>query len=339
MNENPISPELLKRYVEGQCTADEVYRVEAWYASLDNGKIDSHEFDQPRHLQKVQKLIDHPAEINLPSEPVGKVRPLLTTWVRYAVAAMVLLIAGLGTFLYLPKNETKTGQLAGDVSLINTQKRVIRYKLPDGSLVWLNPNAQLRYSAGAFSATGREVSLEGEAFFDVTKDPTRPFLVRSHALVVKVLGTSFNVKSTPDQSRYEVSVVTGKVSVSIPNSRGQEKAVLLLPRQQAVFETSSDQLTAIELPKSQAQVSTWQPVSLTFQDERLGTVVKQLEKKFGVSIRLTNPNLANCRLKATFDNNRLSEILEITTQMLEATYQMQGDSILIEGEGCTNVEE
>ncbi|GAB4010114.1 hypothetical protein GCM10028808_20270 [Spirosoma migulaei] len=336
MSKHAISPELLKRYTEGNCTAEEVYRVEEWYASLNEGEVDQYAFDQPLHLKKVQALLGQKTDGQL--QPVGKIRSLTTVFIRYAAAAMVVLVASFGLFMYLKKPKTEAVSVAGDVVIVNTQTRVTRHQLPDGSLVWLNPDTELRYTAGAFSKTSREVSLEGEAFFDVTKDPTRPFLVKSHALLVKVLGTSFNVKSTPDQSRFEVSVVTGKVSVSIPDRKGQEKAVLLLPRQQAVFEASSGQLTSTEIPKTQEQVNTWQPVSLTFDDEPLSEVMKRLEKKYGVTIQLANPNLANCRLKASFDNSRLSEILEITTQLVEASYQMQGNRIVINGEGCSNVE-
>ncbi|KAA9355017.1 FecR family protein [Larkinella humicola] len=338
MNPKAISPDLLKKYLEGKCNPDEVEQVEQWYASLNNVTAESRDFDQPRHLKKIQELIRHQTDDEIQPEQPVKIRPLVPNVWRYAAAAVVLLIASLGVYFYLNTTQPAANPVADAVSIVNTQKQVVRHQLPDGSKVWLNPAAKIQYTARAFSKTSRTVSVEGEAFFEVTKDPARPFFVKSNSLLVKVLGTSFNVKSNSDQSWYEVSVVTGKVSVSVPDRQGKAKSVLLLPRQQAVFEVASGLLTSTELSKFREKVDTWQPISLTFEDEKLSEIAMRLQKKYGIKIKLANPNLANCRLKATFDHNRLAEILEITTQMVEATYEMRGDSIVIDGEGCGTVE-
>ncbi|GAB3314459.1 FecR domain-containing protein [Larkinella ripae] len=338
MSQPAISPELLKKYLEGTCTAEEAERVEQWYAALNEGEARLNEFDQPRHLKKIQAIVSRRQSDEKPAEPINPVRPLWSTAGRWAAAAVVLLVGGLGLYFYATTQKPAPERAANAVSVLNRQKQVIRHQLPDGSKVWLNPDAKIEYAAGAFSETSRTVTIEGEAFFDVTKDPSRPFYVKSNSLLVKVLGTSFNVKSNPDRSRYEVSVVTGKVSVSAPDHEGKEKSVLLLPRQQAVFEVASGLLTATEFSKFREKVETWQPVSLTFEDEKLSEIAIRLQKKYGIKVQLANARLANCRLKATFDHNRLSEILDITTQMVEASYEMRGDTIVIDGEGCGNVE-
>ncbi|WP_185731399.1 FecR family protein [Larkinella rosea] len=338
MSKNAISPELLKKYLEGNCNAEEVEQVEQWYAALNAGDANPREFDQNRHLKKVQEIVNLKTGAEMQPELPDNVRYFVPGFWRYVAAAILLIVSGLGFYFYRHTAKPAQELAAQATSIVNTQKQVIRHQLPDGSKVWLNPNAAIRYADNAFSETSRTVSIEGEAFFEVTKDPARPFFVKSNSLLVKVLGTSFNVKSNSDQSRYEVSVVTGKVSVSAPDGQGQEKSVLLLPRQQAVFEVSSGLLTSTELSNSRERVDPWQPISLTFEDEKLSEIAVRLQKKYGIKIKLANPNLANCRLKATFDHNRLAEILEITTQMVEATYEMRGDSIVIDGEGCRNAE-
>ncbi|GAB3928653.1 FecR family protein [Larkinella terrae] len=338
MSKNAISPDLLKKYLAGNCNAEEVEQVEQWYAALNAGDSNAREFDQARHLKKVQEIVNLKTGIDPQPELASNVRSFVPDFWRFAAAAIILIVSGLGFYFYRNSTQSPPERMAQARSIVNTQKQVIRHQLPDGSKVWLNPNAAIRYADNAFSETSRTVTIEGEAFFEVTKDPARPFFVKSNSLLVKVLGTSFNVKSNADQSRYEVSVVTGKVSVSAPDGKGQEKSVLLLPRQQAVFEVASGLLTSTEIPNSPERVDTWQPISLTFEDEKLSNIAMQLQKKYGVKITLANPNLANCRLKATFDHNRLAEILEITTQLVEATYEMRGDSIVIDGEGCAPAE-
>src|SRR5690606_4465723 len=138
------------------------------------------------------------------------------------------------------------------------------------------------------------------------------------------------VRANRGEAEYAVSVVTGRVSVTA--EEGGE--VTLLPHQQAVFKVASGELVSAQVPDMAEKAPLWQPVTLSFSDAKLGEVVKRLEEKFDVKIRLENPNLENCRVKATFDQDRLSEILEMTMQIVDASYQMRNGEILIRGEGC-----
>ncbi|MCF0074077.1 FecR domain-containing protein [Dyadobacter sp. CY261] len=324
ISQRDVSPELLKRYVEGQCTPEEAFQVDEWYASLSEEAGSEAAFDQPRHLGKVQE------EIKRQSSGDAPVRPLrLSTFIRYA-AAVVLLLGCMATWYLLSQNKSIFKPGSDTIAIVNKTRQVRKHVFPDGSEAWLNPGTRITYAKADFKADSREVSLEGEAFFEVTHDATRPFFVHGESVQVKVLGTSFNVRANKGEAEYEVSVVTGKVSVTA--DKGRE--VMLLPHQQAVFKVASGELTSEEVPVAAEKAPVWQPVSLAFRDAKLGEVVKRLEEKFDVKIRLENPNLENCRVKATFDQNRLSEILEMTMQIVEANYQMQNDEIVIRGEGC-----
>ncbi|SEJ66551.1 FecR family protein [Dyadobacter sp. SG02] len=328
-----LSPELLKRYVEGQCTPEEAFQVDEWYASLSEETGTGAAFDQPRHLGKVQEEIgrlssreDSPGEV--PTVPLR--RSAFGQYVRYAAAAVILLVAGVGINYFLSRHQSGFTLGKHTYSTINKTRQVRKHVFPDGSEAWLNPGTRVTYAKEDFNDDSREVSLEGEAFFEVTHDPSRPFFVHGESVQVKVLGTSFNVRANKGEAEYEVSVVTGKVSVTA--DKGRE--VMLLPHQQAVFKVASGELVSEEVPEAAEKAPLWQPVSLTFTDAKLGEVVKSLEEKFDVKIRLENPNLENCRVKATFDHNRLSEILEMTMQIVDARYVMQNDEIVIRGEGC-----
>lgn len=338
MNNNNISPELLKRYVDGQCTPEEAFQVDEWYASLSEETGNGAAFDQPRHLGKVQHEIrrlssdersaDAVRTVPLQRPAVG--RPVLQRLLRYAVAAMILLAVGIGVYNFLSQNKSVFKAGSNTLVIVNKTRQVRKHTFPDGSEAWLNPGTRITYAKEDFKVDSREVSLEGEAFFEVTHDASRPFFVHGESVKVKVLGTSFNVRANKGEAEYEVSVVTGKVSVTA--DKGRE--VMLLPHQQAVFKVASGELVSETVPDVAEKAPLWQPVSLTFSDARLGEVVQRLEEKFDVKIRLANPNLENCRVKATFDQNRLSEILEMTMQIVDANYVMQNDEIVIRGEGC-----
>ncbi|GGN03985.1 hypothetical protein GCM10010967_43570 [Dyadobacter beijingensis] len=332
MNKKHISPELLKRYVDGQCTPEEAFQVDEWYASLPEETGSGAAFDQPRHLSRVQDEIRRQAPGDAPVVPLrpsqGRQAPL-RVFMNYA-AAVVLLIGGLVTWYLLSQNKSIFRHGADTIAIVNKTRQVRKHAFPDGSEAWLNPGTRITYAKDDFQGDSREVSLEGEAFFEVTHDASRPFYVHSESVQVKVLGTSFNVRANKGEAEYEVSVVTGKVSVTA--DKGRE--VMLLPHQQAVFKVASGELVSAQVPETAQKAPVWQPVSLTFRDAKLGEVVKRLEEQFDVKIRLDNPNLENCRVKATFDHNRLSEILEMTMQIVDANYQMQNDEIVIRGEGC-----
>lgn len=328
MNKKQISQELLKRYLEGQCTPEEAFQVDEWYASLSEETGAEAAFDQPRHLGKVQNEIGRLSSDEVRVVPLR--RSSFPQYLRYAAAAVILLVAGVGINYFLSQNKSVFRLGKHTYSTINKTHQVRKHVFPDGSEAWLNPGTRVTYAKEDFNEDSREVSLEGEAFFEVTHDPSRPFFVHGESVQVKVLGTSFNVRANKGEAEYAVSVVTGKVSVTA--DKGKE--VMLLPHQQAVFKVASGELVSEEVPDMAEKAPLWQPVSLTFTDAKLGEVVKRLEDKFDVKIRLENPDLENCRVKAAFDQNRLSEILDMTMQIVDARYLMQNDEIVIRGEGC-----
>jgi ferric-dicitrate binding protein FerR (iron transport regulator) len=307
--------------------------VDEWYASLSEETGAGATFDQPRHLGKVQ---DEIRRLSSGEERSGEVRtvPLRRSafpgLLRYAVAAMIFFTVGVGGYFFLSQNKSVFRPGTDTIAIVNKTRQIRKHVFPDGSEAWLNPGTRITYAKDDFKDDSREVSLEGEAFFEVTHDPSRPFFVHGESVQVKVLGTSFNVRANRGEAEYEVSVVTGKVSVTA--DKGRE--VMLLPRQQAVFKVGTGELISEEVPEVAEKAPLWQPVSLAFTDAKLGEVVKRLEEKFDVKIRLDNPDLENCRVKATFDQSRLSEILEMTMQIVDASYQMQNGEIVIRGEGC-----
>jgi len=332
MSGNQINPELLKRYLLGDCNSEEVSQVEGWYASIDKDSTNTEPFDQQAHLKSIQEKISIKIKTYREDRQVKRLWPIFK---QYAAAVIVIGLCGMIFYLY--KSGYSLNRIQENTALTritNTHRQVRKHFLPDGSMVWLNPGAVISYAPESFSTKTREVSVSGEAFLDVTKDASRPFLVNTGGLIVRVLGTSFNVKAFTRQRKYEVSVVSGKVQVFTSYKNDRKKYVLLLPSQKAVFQGNTGILTATQVIPANHKAESWQPVSLTFDDENLGEVVKRLEAKFGISIQLADTDLNNCLLKATFENNRLSEILETTTQMLGASYEMNGDSIVIRGNGC-----
>lgn len=327
-----INPDILKRYLEGKCSREEAALVEQWYGQTEHDDIPP-ELDIPQHLSRVKKGIsetESPREATLPARKTGKI-----TYRIYMAAASVALLAVLSVALILSgRGHLPAADEFTEVS--NTESRIIRYQLPDKSLVWLHPNARLRYAPSAFSSAGRKVSLLGEAFFDIAKNPASPFVVEAGDMRVKVLGTSFLVSPGNNQAGYEVAVVSGKVEVysEDKNSSAVSRSVVLNPSEKASFHTLTGAVTTSKIPASDPRIETWQPASLLFDDTSLKEVARQLELKFGLEVRFEDSSLGNCMLKASFENHRLVEVLDAMSEMLELTYELTQKQVILRGSGC-----
>ncbi|RYG37284.1 MAG: FecR family protein, partial [Chitinophagaceae bacterium] len=192
----------------------------------------------------------------------------------------------------------------------------------------------------------REVFLEGEAFFEVSKNAQRPFFVYNNNIVTHVLGTSFTVKANPLTNQVEVSVRSGKVEVyenkgngkNVDNSNG----VILLPNQKVSYNETARQF-APSLVDSPLPLLTEEngekPVRRTtvFEEAPLSKVLSSLEKSYGVEIVAENQDLYNCLFTGDISQQDLFTRLEIVCQATGASYEIKGTKVLVKGKGCTTV--
>ncbi|SDE09330.1 FecR family protein [Dyadobacter soli] len=340
MKPNGIPPALLEKYLSGECTDAEKEVVEAWYASLQG---------EPRYLDHLpdaeQDEIRQGTFGNIRQE-LGMVeeRPLRRLQLHWLAGIAASVLIAVGVFLVgnlksvqLPEmtikgQRTDPSKALPVTTFKNTGKQIVRHKLPDGSVVTMHPNAIIEYHT-AFATNKRFVIFSGEGFFDVTKDKTRPFNIKSGEMIIRVLGTSFNVKAIESQKKFQVDVVTGSVQVTAAGKSFDRQEVVLKPQQQALFELDSKKLTSKTLPP-QTKKEIYEPVTIVFEETPLNQVIEQLEKRFNVSISLANPGLARCGLTANLESQAFPSILEMLCTSLEVTYTISGNNITINGEPC-----
>ena len=338
MRPDPIDPNLLDKYLQGTCTEAERVRVEIWYAGLTQ---DQNLYDPVSEPEKEKLLKDAFRQISARldmEEVAAPVRSFPWGWIT-GIAASLLLVCGL---LYNQRNsaavpsselaEVPGAEIISPIEFINKELRIVQHELPDGSTVWLRPKARITYPQ-KFSQENRTVTFAGEGFFDIQKDHSRPFFIHSGEMTVRVLGTSFNVKAASDQKLFEIDVVTGSVEVSAPDWKAKAQQLVVKPNQQALFETDTKRLSAKAQPEL-PQVEIYRPSTFHFQDAPVSDVIQQLENRFAIQVRLSNPALARCRLNADFDNQPLPAILEMLCRSLESTYTIQDSTITIAGEPC-----
>ncbi len=244
---------------------------------------------------------------------------------RYAIAASLIVIFGISAFFFIQSTKSKNNIqfVAGNEK---QEKPVI---LPDGTSVYLNRNTHLSYDE-SFNKKSRVVTLTGEAYFDVAKNPKKPFIIRTASTEIKVVGTSFNVMAYANSDSVQVLVQSGIVEMY---SKSDKKSTLRLTvGNEGTYVKSDEKL------KSQNGYDTnmlaWKTHQLNFDNADMTYVVSALEHAFGKKILFDPIKLKNCRLRTDFDNKSLDTILSVIKESLGIKVSIDGDVFTLSGPGC-----
>jgi transmembrane sensor len=204
--------------------------------------------------------------------------------------------------------------------------------LPDLSTVTLHGNSSLTYKRNWEDGASREVDLHGEAYFSVTKSKDKPFIVHAGDIDVKVLGTTFTVRSYEEDESVETSLLEGSIAV---RSRADLDAdeIVLSPNQKATFLKSSQRITLSQVTPDLYTSSA--SSKLVFEDARFGEIVRSLERKYGVRIAVHDDASEACRFSATIHYESLKEVLDLFASTTDLSYRISGKAIEITGELCT----
>jgi ferric-dicitrate binding protein FerR (iron transport regulator) len=268
------------------------------------------------------------------------------TWIS---AAAVLIIAILFFGIKYFSGASSSERTHASVSKVSTKPGSrSQLQLPDGSKVWLNASSILTYDED-FGKKLREVSLTGEAFFDVVKDPSHPFIIHTNVMDVKVLGTEFNVKSYPEDKSSEISVIRGSVELTVKN-KSQDK-IYLKPNEKIVVHNdvveiepgqsnqnqnpqkreifSLQQINYNEIDSTIIETS-WVQNRLIFQqNETFREVALKMERWYGVNIRFENEAVAESRVFGSFTTETIFQALDALKEGFKFSYRVNGNEIII----------
>ena len=204
-----------------------------------------------------------------------------------------------------------------------------RITLEDGTLVWLNEKTKFSYPT-TFSGKRRPVEINGEAFFDVTKNADKPFVINTTESEVKVIGTSFNVRAYEQEPSTTVTVKTGKVQVT-EKTQG-DNSVTITQNQEAVILHGSRQIATNK--KADMNALAWQTNHLRFRDRPLTEVFEIMERHFKVAIDCNNAALKNCRFSSPKEYN-LESIFTTLTKVYQIEVTSDGEGgYVVKGGGC-----
>ena len=264
-----------------------------------------------------------------------------TNWLR--IAASVTLVLGMGWWF---TDEHTLSNINFDhialtdrkVILFNNGMESMVSELPDGSKITLEPQSELRYG-NEFGKEKREVFLTGEAFFEVTKDTQRPFLIYTGKLVTKVVGTSFSIKAYEKDKDISVSVRTGMVTVykqysKSKNSQSLSTEIILDPNQKAVFDKDQELLIKTLVDKPLKINYSQKNTSLVFEETKILEVLDILEHLYGVKISFDKEVYSRCSITANLQDETLYQKLDLICELIQAKYEIVDGEIMIHGKGC-----
>ncbi len=245
---------------------------------------------------------------------------------RYAVAASIVLMLLSAWFFQANFRGVDTGKLAESPPTLtrkvaNGHKSTLR--LADGTVVKLNAGAEINFPE-YFDPTGnREVTLAGEAFFEVAHNPEQPFIIHCNGVSTKVLGTSFNISAKPD--RVNVAVVTGKVKVCAANAGTAADMVFLEKGEQVHYESTTRSF--IKTRADVSAVTSWTRGIIYFKEANFTEIETRLEEWYGVEI---NTRLVpKARFSGRFKNKSLEEVLDGLSYTFNFQYKLEGKSVII----------
>jgi len=306
------------------------------------------------HHKKMQKLGIEPGK-TVVQEAENEFHPSTRRFVtvKWATAILVVAVILTASIVWLTQKPTSSVQAAiPPAQAVKTAvtKNGTRTKLtlPDGSGVWLNAGSKLNYEKVGQGST-REVYLTGEAYFDIVRNPKRPFIIHTSAMDVKVLGTQFNVKAYPDDATVETSLIHGSVQVFLKNEPG--KSYLLKPNEKLVLYKSKP-IEEIKVPGVQkpelftapkvaiqklsyingsalASETAWTHNMLSFTDESFEEVAQKLGRWFDVEVEFKNEQLKDVRLTGSFENETLQQAIAALQFSTSFQFKIENNKLLI----------
>ena len=346
--------DLLQRYLDGKCTPYEVFMLHEWYDQL--GEASQHTLSNAEK-QTLEEQIWQNLKTELADKPLVP-KPKLSWWQRHQLdvqrAAIVVLVIGIA--VGLARQTTFVQQhvaqwldckslTANDsfVQRVNQTKRLQKIALADGTVLWLAPGSQVTYPT-QFARQKREVTLTGNAFFNVAKDARKPFLVYTGQLVTRVLGTSFWVRSNVKRNAVQVDVLTGKVSVYERSTKGKlvasstihqhERSVVLAPNQRVTYSSHDGYLTTGLVTKPVPLQTEPATINQVFSDTPLLSITQQFQRLYGIDIVLANDAIEQCTFTGDVTNLALYDKLRLICKSIGASCEISGTRLLITGDGC-----
>lgn len=338
--------QLLARYVGGKCTTREQEKIEEWAdshpenrkrleqfkriysTSEQKGDIVQDQFDAELQWEELVIRLKTEDEFDKKEskddhQAAHRTSSLHSATQKIMRVAAIFLVAGLiGVFAYQNGYQDPEAEepVLREVSTANAQRANLT--LGDGTKVMLNAGSKIKFP-NRFGKDVREVYLEGEAYFDVVNNPEKPFIVHLRGSVIRVLGTSFAVRSYDEEDHVRVVVSEGEVSFETENT---DDKIFLEARELGRYYFKERKLETARVTDMQLYMS-WRDGYLKFREEPMRNVAKELERRYGVEVTFKNPGIKEKSLTAFLKSRSIKNVLEVVAMSLDVEYRLQEDTV------------
>lgn len=250
--------------------------------------------------------------------PVSKGRSIKMTVIRIAAVLIIGLIA---------VTRWNEGKVSFTYKRVAIETGTELFELPDGTKITLNAGSTVRYSRSE-KLNFRKVLLKGEAFFEVSRDTLRPFIIDAGSAQLEVLGTSFNVKAYPENQDVEVTVSSGLVAMS--SKQEVDYQILLNKGNTGIYNKEKEKLDLVIEGKANALA--WKTRILEFTDTPMEELITVLEHTYQSEIILQDPGISEYTITVSFNNQELDAVLKVVARTLDIKIEKEGNKIIFDTE-------
>ena len=307
-----MDKDLLARFFEGSASLQEEMQIREWMeASPENYQA----FFKERKMFDAMTLLAEEHD----NSRSDKFSVFKGRWFKKLVEMAAVIAITIGITVFYQQSSDREQLLAMQKIMVPAGQR-ISLELSDGTLVWLNSRTKIEYPA-SFVGDNRKVKLDGEAYFEVTKDSHKPFVVETAKGNIEVLGTKFNVEAYSEDHTFVTALMEGSVKVKRGNMQ-----YMLRPNQLAYLKNGKMNIAPIE----DFNLYRWREGLICFKDETFPNIVKKLEKYYGVTIQIENSAVANYRCTGKFrQSDGVLYALRVLQKDVNFTFNRDEDNHII----------
>ena len=326
--------ELISTFLAEGLEADVLEELKAWIAESEENRVhfmkcpeiwfsavqeqEGKYYDQEKAFELFEKRVE--------KQKAEKRKARIPVWRGLYKYAVAILLFGFISYFSYQKGENSLRNALAEIGVEAPTGSQTRLHLPDGTTVLLNSDSRITY-AQDFGVNSREVTLQGEGYFEVAHNQKIPFYVKTEDVQVRVLGTKFNFRDYPEDGEVVVSLIEGKVALK--NKIRQEADLVLMPDEQMVLD-KKEKVMKKESMNAQA-VLQWAEGCLSFDETPLLEVAKILERSYDVEIEFTEESLKELRFYGNFNRTKqgLNDILNALSATGKVHYMLKGEKIVL----------
>lgn len=321
------------RYFEGSATKDELLELNNSLEKIENRK----EFEDYEAIWNSIDILNNRKNINIDASWDNlnkKLVPASSSKIKsknlsfLKIAAIFIIAFGIGMMTNYLFSRYDIKSIADNKTTISapsgSRTNVI---LPDGTKVWLNSQSSINYKPNSFKNL-REINLDGEAYFEVTKNKNIPFIVITSDINVKVHGTSFNIKAYNNDKIIETTLIEGAIEI-ISNKNESMQGYFLKPNHLANFNKETGQLNVTNCASELSIHTSWKDNKLVFSNEPLQDLVVKLERWYGLDIEIQNKDLSKLRFSGSFTTETAEQAIHALKLSSHFNYSIIKNKIII----------